>query len=265
MNIFKKVAAIVMIIISTLSLVFSLILIFQIWKGRDAVTEKLVDGLTAVSNTLATTQEGLALVSDTLGNASTSIEGLANTTLTLADNVDKTSTTIESFSTLFTEEIPTTVSNTQAAILAAQTSAGVIDGVLTGLSNIPLIGLNYNPEKSLSTTLGLVAENLNPLPESIKGIGDDLSATSTSLTDLENDILGISANVDTISQNFLDAQEVVTQYQEQINQLQASLDRGIEQAPTWVSLAAWGMTFVIFWLMVAQAGLLMQGFQLVKS
>jgi septal ring factor EnvC (AmiA/AmiB activator) len=253
-----------MIIVSILSLVISLFLIFQMWKSKDAVTERLVSALTAVSETLATTEEGLVVVNDTLGNASTSINALSGTTLTLADNVDKTSTTIDSFSTLFTEQIPQTISNTQTAIVSAQTSAAVIDGVLVGLSAVPLVGLDYDPETSLSTSLGVVAESLNPLPGSIKGIGDDLSATSTSLTTLESDIQNISTNVATISENLLEAQDVVKQYQKQINQLQATIEQSIEQLPGWINIAVWGLTFTIFWLMVAQAGLLAQGYQLIK-
>lgn len=265
MKLFKKIIAILMILVSLISLAISLFLVFQLWKNQSMLSEKLVDGLTAASGTLTTTGEGLTVVNDTLSNASKSISALSDTTLTLADNVDKTGTTIDSFSTLFSEEIPTTITNTQAAIISAQTSAAVIDGVLTGLSGVPLIGLEYNPEQSLSASLGQVATSLDPLPSAIKGIGDDLGATGTSLDTLKTDIEGISGDVSAISKNLVDAQDVVSQYQKQIDQLIETIDQTVDQAPTYIRYAVLALTFVLVWLMVAQAGLLAQGFHLLTS
>jgi uncharacterized protein YoxC len=265
MNVFKKIIAVLMILVSIISLAASLFLIVQLWNNKAVLTEKLVGGLTSVSDTLTTTGEGLVVVDDTLGNISISISSLADTTLTLADNVNKTSTTIDSFSTLFTEEIPATITNTQTAIISAQTSAAVIDGVLTGLSNVPLIGLDYSPEESLSNALGEVAASLDALPRSIKGIGDDLDSTGTSLLTLQTDIQGISGNVSTISQNLDDAQDVVVKYQKQLDQLQTTVTQSIDQAPNWIKLAVWALTFFFVWMMVAQAGLLAQGIHLVTA
>lgn len=265
MNTFKKIVAVLMILISIVSLAISLFMAVQLWKNKPVIAEKVVNGLTTASATLETTAEGLVVVNDTLGNASTSINTLADTTLTLADNVNKTSTTIDSFTVLFTEDIPATVTNTQAAILASQQSAAVIDGVLLGLSSVPLIGIEYDPQASLSISLGAIADTLEPLPGSIQGIGDDLDATGTSLVTLETDIQNISANVLEISKNLDDAQAIVEQYQEQIDQLRTTLQVSLDQAPNWINLAVWSLTFVLIWLVAAQLGLLVQGIHLVTS
>jgi methyl-accepting chemotaxis protein len=264
-KLFKKIIAVVMILVSIISLAVSLFLIVQLWKNQDDLTEKLVDGLTSVSDSLTTTGDGLVVVNDTLSNVSTSVSALSDTTLTLADNVNKTSNTIDSFSTLFTKDIPTTITNTQTAIISAQTSAAVIDGVLTGLSSVPLIGLDYNPEESLSSALGEVAASLDQLPRSIQGIGGDLDSTSTSLLNLQTDIQSISVNVSTISKNLDDAQLIVVQYEKQIDELQTTIGQSIVQAPNWIKYAVWALTFLIVWMMVAQAGLLVQGIHLMTS
>jgi len=265
MKVFKKIIAVLMILVSIISLAVSLFLIVQLWNNQAVLTEKLVDGLTSASDTLKTTGEGLVVVDDTLGNVSISISALADTTLTLADNINKTSTTIDSFSTLFTEEIPATITNTQTAIISAQTSAAVIDGVLTGLSSVPFIGLDYSPEQSLSTALGEVAASLDSLPGSIEGIGEDLDATGTSLLTLQTDIQVISENVSIISRNLDDAQDVVIQYQKQLDQLQKTVSESINQASTWIKYTVWALTFVLVWMMVAQAGLLAQGIHFMTS
>lgn len=259
MVVFKKIIAVLMIVISIISLVISLFMIVQIWKNKAKLTETLVGSLTDTSVTLATTAEGLIVVHDTLGSATTSITGLADTTVTLADNVSKTSATIDSFSTLFGVEIPTTITNTQIAIVSAQQSAAVIDGVLLGLASVPLIGIDYDPEESLSNSLGTVVTSLTALPSSIKGIGDDLDSTGDSLRTLQTDILVISKDVLDLSEDLHDAQEIVEQYQEQISELQTTVDNSIDQVPDWINIAAGGLSFLILWLVVAQLGLLVQG------
>lgn len=261
----RKIIAVLMILFSIVSLAVSLFFIVKLWDNRAEMTEKLVNNLTKFSETLITTDKGLVVVDETLDNVSVSVGTLADTTLTLADSVNKTSATIDSFGTLFIEDIPTTITNTQEAILSAQVSAAVIDGVLTGLSNVPLIGLDYDPQESLSSALGVVADSLDPLPQSIKGIGDDLDSMGTSMLTLQTDIQVISEDVTTISKNLEDAQIVVAQYQEQIDEIEISVNKGIEQLPNWVKYTVWALTFLLVWMMVAQVGLLTQGIHLINS
>lgn len=265
MKVLKKIIAGLMILISIISLAISLFIIVQLWKNHASFTEKVVSTLTSTSQTLETTAEGLVLVNNTLGDASTSIKALSDTTLILATNVDNTSTTIDSFSVLFNEEIPTTITNTQTAIITAQTSAAVIDGVLIGLSNVPLIGIEYDPAESLSVSLGKVAASLEPLPKSIRGISDDLDAASTSLLALKDDLQGLSIDVLNLSLKLDNAQDIVEQYQGQLEKLQTTVNNGIDQAPNWIKMGVWGLTFLIIWLIVAQLGLLAQGIYLMTS
>jgi uncharacterized phage infection (PIP) family protein YhgE len=255
----RKIIAVLMILFSIISLAVSAFFAVKLWTSQATLSEKLVDNLTQISETLTTTDRGLVVVNETLDNISGSVGTLSDTTLTLADNVNKTSSTIDSFGSLFNEDIPTTITNTQEAIFSAQLSAAVIDGLLSGLSNVPLIGLDYNPEESLSSALGDVADSLDPLPASIKGIGDDLDSMGSSMLTLQTDIQVISEDISTISKNLEDAQGVVTQYQAQIDQLESGVSSAIEQAPNWVKFMVWAVTFLLLWLMVAQVGLLVQG------
>lgn len=265
MAVFRKVVAVLMILVSIISLAVSLFLIVKIWSNQAMWKEKAVENLTNFSTSIATTDEALVVINETLGNVSLSVSALSDTTLTLADNINQTSTTIDSFGTLFTEDIPTTITNTQQAIMSAQISAAVIDGVLTGLSNVPLIGLDYDPEQSLSSALGSVADSMNPLPRSIKGIGDDLESAGDSLLSLQTDVQIISEDISNISENLDDAQLVIIQYQKQIDQLEITLTDSIDRAPEWINYAVWAVTLLLVWMMVAQAGLLAQGIHIINS
>lgn len=259
MKLFRKIIALLIILVAILSLAVSLFFIIQIWKYKPTATTHLVEALEATSATLDTSAQGLTVVNDTLSNASSSITTLAETTLTLADNVNKTSAMIDSFGVLFTVNLPTTITNTVNAISSAQQSAAVVDGVLLGLASVPFIGIEYDPEESLSSTLGNIAESLETLPSSIKDIGIDMETTGTSLVTLETNISSITDDVDAISKNMEDAQLVIEQYQEKVDQLNSTLQTSITMAPQWVTYGAWGLTFLIVWLMVAQLGLLLQG------
>ena len=261
----KKTAALTIIIISTLSLAISLLIIIQAWRVKSTLTEKTVQGLTIVADTLSTTDQGLELVNDTLNNASSSISALADSTQTLTKNISNTTTTVSSFSSLFAIDIPDTIVNTQIAITSAQSTAVVIDGIMYTLDKIPGIGIDYNPEESLGSTLGSISESLASLPESLKDIGDDLKDTNASLITLQTDLTSTYINILAVNQNLNDAQNVVAQYQEKLDQFQSWADYGLLQAPNWIRLMVIGVTFMVVWIMVAQFSLLIQGVNLLKS
>ena len=71
---------------------------------------------------------------------------------------------VTSINQLLSEDLPAMMDATYTSLITAQQSAGAIDGVLTTLSSIPLIGIPYNPEVPLGSALGDVADKVSGLP-----------------------------------------------------------------------------------------------------
>lgn len=264
-NWIKRIAGILMVIVASLSMLLSLYYLGKVWQGRQPMSSNLELTFELFSTTLDTTDQALLVVEQTLGSIDSSMTVLVSTTLSLGQSVNDTSMLAGSVSKLFGEEIPTAITSTQISLDAAQESALVIDNVLTTLSKIPLIGIQYQPAVPLNTGIAQISTSLAPLSSSLKEISSNLETTSSNLLTLQTEIMTIAGNIDRINQDLSKAQEVIDQYQAQIDQFQTRVNQAKEAIPTLVTSGAWIFTFIILWLVISQAGLLMQGLVLFKT
>jgi hypothetical protein len=261
----KRFTGILILIISIISLIISLYFLVQAWRLRQPFSDNLNATFELLSTTLDTTDQGLAVVEQALTNVSGSMTTLEGATLSLESSVNDTSLVLDSFVTLFGEEIPTTITNTHTAIISAESSVAVIDSVLTAIASIPLIGVNYQPPVPLGTSLDQIASSLEPLPDSLKSISSNIDTTNTGLLTLQTQILDITQDIRTINQNLIQAQGVIDQYQQEVDQLQTWVDQGKESVLGWVKTGAWIFTFVLLWLIISQVSLLIQGLEILQE
>ena len=255
----KKLGGGVLAVVSIASLVFSLYCLVQVWRLQQTLTDQLQSGLELTGAVLETTDQGLVIVEGALTNASTNITGLETSATAAAQSIHDTTLMVDSFSTLFGEDLPQVITNTRTALDNAQVGANTIDGVLFALSNVPLIGIDYQPTTSLGASLNDVSVSLSAIPASLSGIQESLDNTNASLLTLETQVIEVSQNMALISENIDQAQTVVDQYQVQVAAARGMVSAGQEALPQTMRTAAWVLTFIIIWLAISQAGMLFQG------
>jgi hypothetical protein len=248
-----------MIFAALLSLTISLFFLIQIWRLKQPVTEGLVSNLDLLHRTAATSETALQVIETTVTNLAATTTALEETTLSTAQTIHNTGLLVDTFSTLSGEDFPTIITNTQSALASAQTSAIVIDNVLSALASIPLIGIDYNPETPLNQALAQVSASLSPLPAELAKIQDNLDTTNTSLQSLEETVVAINLNLQDIQTNLANAQVVIDEYQVEVSNLETRLARSREIAPVWVLRGTWILTFLVIWLGISQLGMLVEG------
>ena len=150
----KKALGVIMVCISALGFLLSIFLLFQVWHYRQPVTDSLQAGLKQSSAILQTTDEGLTVIDQVVKNVYTSTVYLDDATSALAQTMQSTSRFMDTAGTFVGEDLINTITNTQTALNSAQSSAVVIDNILSTISNIPLIGITYNPTTPLNMALG---------------------------------------------------------------------------------------------------------------
>lgn len=261
----KKLGGAVLVFVSVASLLFSLYCLVQVWKLKEPLTEKLQAGLTLAGDTLKTTDEGLVIVEDALTNVSTSISSLETSTVAVAQSLHDSTLVLDSFSTLFGEDLPQVITNTQSSLANAQVSAGTIDGVLYTLSSVPFIGVKYEPATSLGASLNQVSVSLGAITPSLAEIRTGLNTANANLLGLEEQVISVSQDVSLISENLEEAQDVVDQYQTQLTTARGMVRDGQKALPNTMQTAAWLLTFAILWLAISQAGMLIQGVELLMT
>jgi hypothetical protein len=261
----KKALGVLMICITAVGILFSIILIFQVWHYRQPMTDDLKVGLEQSSTILQSTGEGLNVIDQIVKNVYTTTIYLNDATTALAHTMQSTSQFMDSARTFIGSDLINTITNTQTALNSAQSSAVVIDNILSALNNVPLIGITYNPTTPLNTSLGEVSTSLNPIQSSLRNFQTNLETTSTNMQSLNNQIYTLSQKIVTINNNLLQAQRTIYSYRSQVDGLKSSVERAKINLSSWITTIVWIVTIIIFWLVLIQIGILLQGITLISS
>ncbi len=195
MNFPRKIFGISLIVLAVLGLLVSAFALVQVWTLRLPVANQIYDGLLVAEKIANTTSSGLDVIDDSLTNVKKSITTLEESTLAMAQSMRDTSKLIDSFSDLFKGDLKKTLENTKISLVAAQSSALIIDNLLYGLSRIPLLGIEYAPPKPLNKALKEIGETLTDMPDSMEEISGSLSESNTSLLSLKNGIDEIAVSL----------------------------------------------------------------------
>lgn len=261
----RRITGSIMIIAAIVSLLVSVAFLVGVWRLRQPVTAGIVKNLDLLFVTTVTIDDSLLLIENTVATLIEASATISQSSNAISEAINGTSVMADSFANLLGENLPTTILNTQTAITSAQSSAVVIDNVLTGLASIPLLGFDYNPPIPLNQALGNISDTLSSIPPNLEQIETGLKSTSSNLLQLQGDLELINLNLQNIQLTMTEAQEVIDDYQQELGGLKERLENSKAAAHNWVLGAAWLLTSVIAWLSISQFGLLLQGFDILLN
>jgi len=261
----KKTLAVLMVCVTSLGILLCLFFLVLTWRIRQPVTEKLQSALTQTSSILQTTVVGLDVIDQVVTNVYSSTLYLNDATAALSQTIENTGQFIDTAGSFVGEDLNNTITNTQKTLESAQSSALVIDNILTTLSNIPLIGINYNPSEPLSSALGKVSASLDPLQESLRNFQDNLTAARTTMQVFTDQLMLMDQNITNINQNLAASQKVIDNYRNQITSLKNGVDNAVTSLPTWVTTMCVVISIFILLLVMVQAAILLQAIYLLKT
>ena len=245
---------------------FSLVGLFQIWRLRPVVTQTVMDTLALFDQALTTTEDSLTIVGDVLQISATDVASLQTTIQALARAIHGVDPMLDSLATLTSEDLPGAINATQTSLGSAQSSAKLIDDVLTTLTSIPFLPVgSYRPKVPLSTSLAEVSSSLNALTPSLEIISNSLADGKTQLGVVEVELNKISATTKGIGTELGGAQTVIDEYQEVTGQLKARVEAAQHAVPGWMTTLVWILTFGLGWLLIAQIGLCTQGLDMLRA
>lgn len=258
----RKVFGIGLIILAIIGLLISAFALVQVWRLRLPVANQIYDGLMFAEKIVNTTSSGLDVIDESLFNVKKSITSLEESTLTMAQSVEDTSKLLDSFSELFKGDLKETLENTKLSLVAAQSSALIIDNLLYGLSRIPILGIEYAPPKPLNKALKEIGETLTDMPDSMEDISGSLSDSNDNLLSLKTGIDEIATSFSGFQADLTAAQMVVGDYQTNMQEIKTSLDNAQEKIFNWSIWVAIILTIAILVIGVAQVAVIMQGYEM---
>ena len=211
--------SVLLIVIASLGLIFSLIGITTPWIVKPRIKRSLSEILDLFNTTLITTGDGLDVMNSAIENAKTNLTTIVTTFDNLDSTFDSVSKSLETSATLIGDDLRLTVSDTQVALASSSTSAEIIDKTLSFLASIPLIGVNYHPDVPLHISLAQVADSFEDIPDSLEDIEQGLTDTTGGLNTLRGDLSNLTDEIQLLDDDLENAQSVLLEYKTTLDQI----------------------------------------------
>lgn len=254
-----------LIIIAVISLLIGAIGLIGIWTLRQPVSDATVTAVNLFIETLDTTSDTLKVTSDSLQSANEMADTAERTSLSVAQTLSTTRTTIGSFAAIMGKDLPASINSARTALQSAQASAVVVDGVLGTLARLPFSGVQYNPAVPLNVALGDVAKSLDSLPPTFATIERNLNGTSEGLDQVVKSLNDLPRTTQATRQNVASAQRAVARYQSEVDNLKKMIAPLRTSLDTVFTAIALGLSFVILWLFAMQLLVLREGLRLFRD
>jgi methyl-accepting chemotaxis protein len=244
---------------AALGIIVSILGIVFVWRQVPGTTERLVNTAIFAQRALDSTDDLLAVADSTLTQAEDNIALIADATQDVAETLKQTSTITTTVADAVGDEFTSVVDKTQTALGALESSAKLVDDTLSFISSIPLLGAKYSNQTPLYSSVVEINESLDEMPKTLKSLQDSLDSTANAFTGLNDSVSVLADNVAEIETSMKDAVAVVNRYQVLVDEAQVKTENMIEKLPRWIRWTAIGLTVLLVWLIVIQAGLLMFG------
>jgi hypothetical protein len=230
------------------------------FEGR--ATAFLLERLDLATRSLAVTADGLVVAGDSLTQAGVTLTSIQRTLQEAGQSLGSAQQVVDRVATVVGDEIPATLRTTRTALASAENAARLVDSTL-GLINALLPGTR--PAESappLASSIAAVGVSLDGLTEPLGDVEADLRTASGDLQRTRTQLAAVAAGVGDIAASLARARTVVTRYQLVVDDLQQEVRRLRAGLPDWLRLLRWSATALLILLGLAQAGLLVQGWDL---
>ncbi|GAB4531887.1 MAG: hypothetical protein Fur0018_20160 [Anaerolineales bacterium] len=211
-------------------------------------------------STFTSLDDALVMLDSSLQTAAASLQSTNDTLRTSAQTLGDTQPMLSEIQTLLDENIPRAITETQTALYTAQQGVAVIEQTLRLITLIPFMpGEPYQPQTSLSDSLGQIAATLGEIPQNTASLSGSVQISKANLAVLEINLLTLSLQMDDIQKNLQSVQEAVPQYRRAIAAQQTQLGKIGEQLPGLLKIIAGALNAFLVWLFLTQFALLLQG------
>jgi hypothetical protein len=279
MNVLRRILGLLVMLAGVLGLVLSLAGLLGIWMAKPTVEVYAGSAIDALSESLATSQEFMAIAGQSLAATIDSIDDLSEMLVTAAATLETTKPAIDDVHAIMSETLPSTLAAATDSLHAAQDAARVLERTIQQLdafrfllAEAPLVGgflqqsgEAYNPDKPLADSLGAVAGSLQELPGTFVDMSADLGATEEKLVALQRNLETMSSNVARISEGLAEYQAMIAQSQSSTEELATMLTGIRGNLGTVLNGVAIVLSLLFLWLLAAQIVILSQGWELYQG
>ena len=236
-----------------------------VWRVKPAAETALVSSVDLLDRSLNISNDLLGVADSSLEEAEKTIALLGSTIDDVANTLQTTSEMTASIASIFGDSLGGVVTQTQKALGTMEASAKLIDDTLGFISAIPFMRVDYDPNKPLAASVTEISDSLDPLPENLTAVEGNMNSTSANLGSMDENISGLQESIVGTQKNLQDARGIVQSYKQILEETQQKIANFRQKLPLWLGITVWGLTVFFVWLVIAQAGLLMQGLEMLQE
>lgn len=136
---------------------------------------------------------------------------------------------LDAAAVLVGEQAPVIISDTRSALSASEAGAAAIDQVLRALALLgPITGVTYSPNQPLDQGLSSVAASLEPLPKTLRQVGDELREAASGLQTIGGSLDRVQVEMGVFAEDISGRSEVFSDLADDLDDLawQAERARG---------------------------------------
>ena len=219
----RRLAGRIMVATALVSLLIAVVATVVLWQLIGAINR-------ASGETLDVTVDALESLESTVELADDLISSTSQSLLAVEETLDSVSGSFEAGSQTVTDVGDVTATAEPALRDAEETLrvlagvGGEIDGVLVGLSSIPL-GPDYDPEVGLEATFGRLADDLEPLPDELAATTDSLTTFESNLAQLQTDVDALSGTIRVLNADLADSENLIADYRANVERAREVAER----------------------------------------
>ncbi len=279
MSVIRRILGVLVMIAGVLGLVLSLAGLVGVWLVQPTIAGAADSTIVTLNNSITTSQQAMEITGQALGATVDSVDALSEMLGTTAQSVEDTAPMLEQIKGIMGETLPSTLASTSESLTTAGQAADVLDGAIksldtfrTVLSAAPLVGAfveapteSYNPERSLSDSLGDVATNLESLPDTFIEMAANLEKADDNLVSIQSNLVTMSESVGFISTSLQEYQSMIGQSQASMESLRSMLTTVQDNLSNILNGIALVLSLFFLWLLAAQIVILSQGWELYQG
>ncbi len=247
------------VILALVSLVIDAAGLVEVWTLREPVTRDAINTLDLLNSTLDTTSQGLGVAKTSLKSVTGTIGALQTTVASAATTIDNASSSVSSLSGIIGKNLTTTINSALSTLDAVENTTKTIDEVLSSLATLPLLNIQYNPDKPLSASVSDLSDKLQEVPQSLGDLEKNLTSSSSSLDQVSTDAQTLASSLGQVQSDMEKLVGVLEQYEAQVKAFQGTVRNLRENIVTIVWGVALFFTFLLFWLGVTMVQTLWHG------
>jgi septal ring factor EnvC (AmiA/AmiB activator) len=235
------------------NLILSLFLMVRTWQARQPLQTTLDQALNRSVSLLLTTDQALQSIETMRKDTLSNLDTLEATALTLSQTAHDTQPLLESLGELTGQTLPETISATQKSLTTAQSSAKLVESILSGISSIPFFpGEPYQPQTPLHLALGQISKDLEKMRPQLEELQTSLVQTQADSAQLESDLIKVAIQIGYLQADLEAIQPILIDYSNQTARLVEQVQALQTNLPGWVNNLAGLLLFVLFWMAVLQ-------------